>query len=61
LNVRTRIERLEREARRRELESQPPKPILYRIFYEGGELASEVLIKKPPCNCVAGMMKSWKQ
>lgn len=59
MNARARIKRLEREARRRELASRPPKPILYRVFYADGELAYQALIEKPACFCVAGMMKSW--
>ena len=62
MNIRARIERLERAARRREIESQPPRPILFKMVYADGSPAGEMLVNDPAaCNRGLGMMKSWKR
>lgn len=62
MNFRTRIERLEREARRREIESRPPRPILFKVVYADGSPFAEFIVNDPAaCNRGPGMMKSWKR
>ena len=62
MNIRAQIKRIERELRRREIESQPPRPILFKIFYADGSPGGELLVNDPAaCNRGPGMMKSWKR
>ena len=61
MNSKLRIRRIEREMKRREIASRPPRLILYQMVYADGSPAGEFIAPEPTCNRVAGKMKSWKR